>query len=139
MSTAITLDWIGGERFAARDGDNNQIVLGGSQADPPALRPMHAVLAALAGCAAIGVRRILTKQRMDFDTLRFEVHGDRAPEPPSPFTHIYVTVTVEGRKLDPVRVERAVRLTEEKYCSVYALLRAAVPIETQVTVVELAP
>lgn len=136
MRTAITLDWTGGERFVARDEDDNQISLGGSQADPPALRPMHTVLAALAGCAAIGVRRILEKQRMDFDTLRFEVHGDREPAPPATFTHIYVTVTVEGRHLDPDRVERAVRLTEEKYCSVYALLSAAVPIETRVVVVD---
>ena len=64
------------------------------------------------------------------------MEGDRDPEPPTTFHAIRVRVIVRGHNLDPARVEHAVQLTEEKYCSVYALLRAAVPITTTVVVEE---
>lgn len=136
MSSKIALEWTGGQRFLAEDEQGTRIELGGAGAEPPAMRPMHMVLTALAGCAAIGVQRILEKQRQPVSALRFEVEGDRQPEPPTTFTHIRVRVIVRGHGLDRERVERAVQLTEEKYCSVYALLRQAVPIETTVIVEE---
>ena len=136
MSTQITLEWIEGQNFVASDEGGNQVQVGGREAATPAMRPMHLVLAALAGCAATGVRNILAKQRQPFSALRFEVRGERKPEPPTTFVSIHVRVRVRGAGLDRRRVEQAVRLTEEKYCSVYALLRQAVPIETELFVEE---
>ncbi len=136
MSSKIALEWIGGQSFQATDEQGTLVRLGGAGAEPPAMRPMHMVLAALAGCAALGVQSILDKQRQTVTALRFEVEGERQPEPPTTFTRIHVRVIVRGHHLDQARVERAVQLTEEKYCSVYALLRQAVPIETTVVVEE---
>lgn len=138
MTTRVTLEWIGDQLFEACDEEGNQVLVAGKGAEleAMALRPMHMVLAALAGCAAIGVTRILEKQRQPLTDLRFEIEGDREPEPPTSFTAIRVRVIATGRGLDRARVEQAVHLTEEKYCSVYALLRRAVPIHTTVLVEE---
>jgi putative redox protein len=134
MPTRVTLDWIGDSRFEAADEESNTVVLGGAGAEPPAMRPMHMVLVALAGCGATTLRGILEKQRQSITALRFEVEGDRRSEPPSIFTEIRTRVIVRGHDLDRSRVEQAVHLTEEKYCSVYALLRPSVPIITTVVI-----
>lgn len=136
--TSITLNWLGGLRFEASDEEGNTVTLSGSGAEPPAMRPMHMVLAALAGCTATTVQSILEKQRQAVTALRFEVEGERRSELPAIFVEIRVWVIARGHHLDHARVEQAVHLTEEKYCAVYAMLRTTVPIHTTVIIEEAA-
>lgn len=88
--------------------------------------PFEAFQASLAACSAIDVLMILNKKRQIVTEYRVEVDGER-PEPgkfPRPFTSMVVRHYLKGKNLDPGAVERAVQLSDEKYCSVAATLRA---------------
>jgi putative redox protein len=98
------------------------------------MSPMALVLVALGGCTGIDVIDILSKQRQVVTGLRVEVNGDQAPEAPAVYTHIQITYHVRGRDLARDAVERAVRLSEEKYCSVGIMLAKTARIETAVEI-----
>jgi putative redox protein len=66
---------------------------------------------------------ILGRQRQKLTNLYVNVDGKQAPEPPNMFTDIHLHYVVEGENLDPKKVERAIELSEEKYCSVAATIR----------------
>jgi putative redox protein len=89
--------------------------------------PMEALLAAAAACSAMDVVSILEKKRQNVTAYRIEIEGERPPEGewPRPFTRLTVRHIVSGVGLDPAAVERAVELSDTKYCSVLATLRAA--------------
>lgn len=98
--------------------------------------PMEYLLMALGGCTGIDVRSILEKMRQEVTSIELSVSGERAEEHPKVFTSIRVKFTVKGRGLDREKVERAVALSHEKYCSVGAMLGKACPITTEVDVLE---
>lgn len=89
--------------------------------------PMEALLAAAAACSAMDVVSILEKKRQTVASYRIEIEGERGPEGewPRPFTRLSVRHVLSGEGLDPVAVARAVELSDTKYCSVLATLRAA--------------
>lgn len=93
------------------------------------LRPMEMLLISLAGCTSIDVIGILQKQRQEITGYQVQIEGERAADPPRVFTHIRVHYVVSGRDIDPKGLERAIELSKEKYCSVSAMLQAAVDIE----------
>jgi putative redox protein len=94
--------------------------------------PMETVLIALAGCTGMDVTGILAKMRAPLESLTVSVSGDRAATHPKVFTRIHVRYEVAGPGLTYEQVERAVRLSYEKYCSVSAMLSAAVPITHEI-------
>ena len=98
---------------------------GGNNAGP---RPMELVLAALGSCSGIDVALILEKSRQDITDCRITVEGRRADAVPAVFTDIHVHYTVTGTALDPRKVERAVALSMEKYCSVTRMLQPSVNV-----------
>ena len=89
--------------------------------------PMELVLLGLCGCTASDVVNILGKKREPFTSLEVRAEAERAPNPPAVFTDIRLTYRVGG-KVTPKAVEDAVRLSEEKYCSVAAMLRKTAKI-----------
>lgn len=97
-------------------------------AAPPGPLPMDLVLIALGSCTAMDVAGILRKMRQAFIGIEVEVVGDRRTEHPKSFNHIEIRYTVRGRELDPSQVERAIRLSQDRYCSVAAMLRPTVPL-----------
>ena len=96
----------------------------------PGASPMEALLCSVAACTAIDVLSILEKKRQVVTGYRLEVTGDRPPDGvwPRPFTAITVRHVLKGENIDPVAVARAVELSDEKYCSVSATLRAGVSV-----------
>ncbi len=90
--------------------------------------PMGLVLVALAGCTAMDVVSILQKQRQPFTGLEVVVRAERATEHPKVYTGYEVVYIVRGQGVDRRAVERAVELSENKYCSVGAMLAKAAPI-----------
>ncbi len=98
---------------------------GGGDTGP---RPMELVLAALGGCSGIDVALILEKSRQDVTDCRITLDGERADAVPAVFTDIHVHYTVVGNDLDPKKVERAVSLSMDKYCSVTRMLQSSVNI-----------
>jgi putative redox protein len=98
--------------------------------------PMNLVLVALGGCTAMDIVSILQKERQDLTGLSIAITGERAADYPMVYTQIRMIYTVRGRSLKPAAVERAVRLSEEKYCSVGAMLAKSAQIETQIVIEE---
>ena len=121
-----TLRWKGGMRFGGAAESGGTITLdarpehGGSGEGPS---PMETVLLALAGCTGMDVVSILGKMRAPLEGLEIRVSGDRADEHPRVFTKIRVEYVLRGRDLRPDQAGRAVELSQEKYCSVSAMLR----------------
>jgi putative redox protein len=99
-------------------------------------RPSELVLVGLAGCTAMDVISILEKKRQQVSAFEVKAHGDQADEHPRRFTRFLVEYIVTGKGIDRDAVERAVELSQKKYCSVSATLRKAGPLETKITVIE---
>ncbi len=97
--------------------------------DNDGFRPMELVAIGLAGCTAMDVISILQKKRQDVTHFETQVFTERAQEHPKVFTHVKVVYLVEGHRVDPAAVTRAIELSETKYCAAQAMLKKAVEIE----------
>ena len=126
------LRWAGHERFTGSVGAV-PVVLDGDADD--ALSPMQAVAAGLAGCMSIDVVMILEKGRQPLEGLRIELSASRASEPPRRFVDVSLHFVVAGA-VDPARVERAIALSRETYCSVWHSLRRDIALQTSFEVTE---
>jgi putative redox protein len=85
-------------------------------------RPMEMLLLGLGGCALIDVILILRKSRQAFSDIRVEIDAERAENIPQVFTRIHLHFLVTAGEIDPSRVERAISLSAEKYCSASKML-----------------
>jgi putative redox protein len=92
--------------------------------------PMELLATSLAACTAMDVASILVKMRQPLEAFRVEVGGERAEDHPKRFLSLEVVYHLKG-DLDERKVERAISLSEERYCSVEATLRPSVPITSQ--------
>jgi len=92
--------------------------------------PMELLTVALAGCTSMDVVSLLQKMRQPLEGLRVEVHGETADEYPKRFVSLEVVYYLRGA-LDEKKVQRAIGLSETKYCSVAATLRPAVSISSR--------
>ena len=104
-----------GHRFMI-DADEN---FGGKDRGP---QPKPLLLSSLAGCTGMDVVSLLNKMKMPFDDFKLEVGGEVAEEHPKVYTDIVIRYIFSGSELDRDRIEKAVRLSVEKYCSVHAML-----------------
>jgi putative redox protein len=91
-------------------------------------RPMEMLLLGLGGCAMIDVVLILRKARQVFTDVRVEIDAERASEVPKVFTRIHLHFVVAGKQLDPRRVDRAISLSAQKYCSATKMLDSVAQI-----------
>ena len=100
------------------------------------LRPMELMLLGLGGCTAIDVLQILRKGRQLITDMRVELDAKRAEGVPKVVTGIHVHFIVEGRELDPHKVERAINLSANKYCSASLMLNKTAEITHDFVIVE---
>lgn len=96
--------------------------------DNDGTRPMELIALGLAGCTAMDVISILQKKRQEVTSFETRVHADRAAEHPKVFTNIHIEYYFEGKNIDPAAVERAIELSETKYCPAQAMLAKAAQI-----------
>ncbi len=101
-----------------------------------AIGPAEAFLASVGGCSAWDVVEILRKQRQPVSRVEVRIDGQQLDEAPWAFTRVTLTYVVCGRGVDPTAVERAVRLSNEKYCSVIATIRGVADVETVTELIE---
>jgi len=87
-----------------------------------AFRPMQLLLVGLASCSAIDILNILYKQKQEVQSFEIEVEADRTSEIPSIFENIRVMIKISGA-ISEIKLEKAIRLTTTKYCSVYKILQ----------------
>ncbi len=134
--------WTGdGMSFLAETGSNHTIVMDG----PPdaggrnlAPRPMEMVLAGTGGCTAFDVVMILQKGRHEVTNCEVTLKADRADTDPKVFTRINFHYRVTGRNLKTDVVERAVKLSKEKYCSASIMLGKTAEITHSIEIVDAA-
>jgi putative redox protein len=99
--------------------------------------PMEFLLAGLAGCTAIDVVLMLQKQRQQVSGITVEAFGDRAETHPKVYTDVTIRYTIRGKQVNPRTVERAIKLSEDKYCSASAMFsRAGAAIVTEFEIIE---
>jgi putative redox protein len=101
-----------------------------------AATPMELLLLALGGCTGVDVISILRKKRQQISDYRIEVSGERRAEHPQAFTRLFVKHIVRGRAVSREAVERAIELSDQKYCSVAATLRGTAEIITSYEIIE---
>jgi putative redox protein len=93
--------------------------------------PLEALLMSLAGCMAIDVVSILNKMRCDVTEYRMEIEAQRSPDPPQRLRRVLMHIHIAGNGLAAEKVARAVKLSEDKYCSVRHSLREDIDIAVE--------
>jgi len=131
--------WIEDRTFLGQSGSGHSVIMGGAATGggPDAgVRPMEMLLLGLGGCTAYDVVDILEKSRQPVSDVAIEIEGERAGDIPKVFTEIHVRYIVTGPGLDPAKVERAVSLSADKYCSATVMLGASAKITHAIEIVD---
>ncbi|NJP06969.1 MAG: OsmC family protein [Chloroflexaceae bacterium] len=102
--------------------------------DDDGFRPLELMLVGLAGCTAMDVISILQKKREAITSFEVEVQAEQAKEHPKVFTKIHITYRFTGHNIDARSVERAIELSETKYCPAQAMMAKIAPIEHTYTI-----
>jgi putative redox protein len=133
------IKWIEGVSFAGQTESGHAVVMdgapeaGGRNLGP---RPMEMLLLGLGGCTSFDVVLILRKSRQQVTDCVAEIDATRAATDPKVFTRIHVHFVVTGKALDAKRVEQAIRLSAEKYCSASIMLGKTAEITHDFEIVE---
>jgi len=131
-----TVRWISGKKFIGTDSTNHSVVLS-TPDEGVGMKPSELLLVALASCTAVDVVEILQKKRIELSSLEISATGEQQTDPPWTFRKIHLLYRVSGKGLTEEAAELAVRLSEEKYCSVAATIRATAEITTEIVIVPL--
>jgi putative redox protein len=123
MATQAQVKWVEGLQFVARAGAGPALVTDNGE-DAAGPSPMELVLIGVAGCTAMDVISILQKKRADVTRFEVNIVGERAEEHPRRYTHMVTEYVLYGHDIQPQAVERAIELSEKKYCSAIASLNA---------------
>lgn len=130
----VRLEKVGAAAFAARaDESGAELVLDGKPeigGEGRGMRPTELFLTGLAGCAAMDVVHILARQREPLEHLAIEIEGDKTAQPPTRFTAVRIKFIARGA-VDPHKLERAVALSVDKYCTVRNTLDPALDLSWQ--------
>jgi putative redox protein len=135
----VRAKWVEGVSFVGETGSGHSLVTDGS---PEAggrnvgMRPMELVLLGAATCTAFDLVLILKKARQPIADCLVEAEAERAGVVPKVFTKIHLKYLVAGRGLDPRQVERAVKLSKEKYCSATLMLAKTAKITYEIVIVD---
>ncbi|MFC1619328.1 OsmC family protein [Candidatus Neomarinimicrobiota bacterium] len=124
-----------GSTFLAKGPSNHWVVMDAkpeNRGQDGGARPIELVLMALGGCSGIDVELMLNKMRVEIRDFRIQLIGERAETQPRKFTKIKMVYHFWGRDLPKQKLERAVQLSEEKYCSVTHTINESVEIESEI-------
>ena len=116
----ISVKWIDGMLMVGKSDSGHAVVMDG----PPEIggenlgvRPMEMLLLGMTGCTVFDVISTLKKMREDVVDRQTQVSADRSEEYPKVFTNIHVHFVLRGKQLNPLKVDKAIKLSAEKYCS----------------------
>jgi putative redox protein len=96
--------------------------------------PTESLLLSIAGCLAIDVVSFVTKMKAKITKFRIDIAGERNPTPPQYYTKVDMVLTLAGENITPKKLDRAISLSQEKYCSVYHTLRKDLKINVTYTI-----
>ena len=121
MQTA-SVKWIDEQKFVATSPSGHALTIDSDRESNKAPGPMELLLMALGACTATDVVIVLEKKRQKLQSLEVICSGERAAEPPAVWTKLEIVYRLRGQ-LDDAAVKHAIQLSEDKYCSVAAMLR----------------
>ena len=119
---SASIKWIGEQKFVATSPSGHALTIDSDRSSNKAPGPMEIVLMALGACTAGDVVSILEKKRQKLESLEVICSGERAAQPPTVWTKLELLYRLRGQ-LDEAAVKHAIQLSEDKYCSVAAMLR----------------
>ncbi len=133
MADDVEISWVRGETFAGRDRYGNALVIGSTPGDAvefKGAKPSDLLLLSLLACSAYDVMKIIAKQRRRLYAFRVTATSKQQARPPHAFQEIHVHYHVVAHGLKPEQLQRAIELSETKYCSVYNTLKHGVKLSS---------
>ena len=121
-------------QFIATSGTGHHFLIDDAAGNTGA-KPIELVAVALAGCTAFDVINILRKKRQQVTGYEVTVEAEQTPEPPQVFTQVRIRHILSGTDISAQAVEDAIRLSEEKYCSVGAMVKRSAELHTEFEIV----
>jgi len=133
------IKWLSGLALAGKGSSNHWVPMDGPEKNGgfnAATRPLELLLIGLGGCTGMDVLSILKKKRIQFDDFEIKLEAEQAGEYPKVFTRIKIKFIVYGKNINPQNIERAIELSENKYCSASAMLKHTAQIDTSYEIKE---
>jgi len=136
MKQTYTTGWQGGLAFSTRFGDHvvrsEATPEHGGSGSAPSPKPL--MVAALAGCTGIDVVSTLKKMKVVFDDLSIDIEADASEDQPSTYTAMHLVYRFKGKNLDHKKLQRAVDLSQEKYCGVSAMYKKMMDVTYEIQI-----
>ncbi len=135
----ISVNWVDGMLMVGKSDSGHTITMDGPPeigGDNLGVRPMEMLLLGVAGCTMIDVVTTLKKMRQDLSYFQTEINAERANDHPKVFTDIHIQFVIKGKELDSKKVEKAITLSAEKYCSASIMLGKTANITHDFEIVE---
>jgi putative redox protein len=127
--------WVGSKTFVGIDSTNHSVVLS-TKDDGVGVKPSEMLLVALAACTSVDVVDIIQKKRHVLTGLEVTAIGEQDPEPPWTYRKVHLHYKLTGKGITAKDAENAIRLSEEKYCSVAATIKGKAEIITDFEIIE---
>lgn len=130
--STVYLKWIDSTLMAGMDSRGRSLIIGKIQDSDPewlGLKPSDLLLLAAASCSAYDVITILQKQREPLEDLAIACTGEQLSDPPHTFVRVSIKYTIKG-EVNEAKLKRAIKLSEEKYCSVISTLKPSVEFKS---------
>ena len=121
----VKLEWLRSRMFVGTDHRGHSLAIGYLMEDDPkgfGVNPSDMVLLSAASCSAYDVVQILEKGKQPLEDLKVDISAEQSQENPFPFISLHFTYRIKG-DVDPDKMQRAMQLSEDKYCSVLATLK----------------
>jgi putative redox protein len=132
---AASVKWVGEEKFIATSPSGHAIAIDSDRQSNKAIGPMEMLLMALGACTATDVVIVLQKKRQKLEGLEVICSGERTADYPQVWSKLELLYRLRG-KLDDAAVQRAIKLSEEKYCSVSAMLQKTATLTWRYEIVD---
>jgi putative redox protein len=134
----VKLEWLRSRMFLGTDHLGTSIAIGYDRESDPegkAVNPSDLLLLAAASCSAYDVVQILEKGKQPLENLKVDVRAEQSQESPYPYLTLHFNYIVKG-DVDPDKLQRAMQLSEDKYCSVLATLKPGLTFTSEYTLEE---
>ncbi|MFN2113451.1 MAG: OsmC family protein [Anaerolineales bacterium] len=131
----VKLEWLRSRMFVGTDHLGKSIAIGYDRESDPegkAVNPSDLLLLSAASCSAYDVVQILEKAKQPLESLQVEVQAEQSQEAPYPYVSLHFNYIIKGA-VDPERIQRAMQLSEDKYCSVLATLKPGLSFTSEFT------
>ena len=135
----VKVIWSAGLTFTGTADSGFTVPMGADQSvggDNDGFRPLELFAIGLAGCTAMDVISILQKKRQTITDFEVQIQADRADEHPRTFSKIQIEYLVTGKNVQEAALQRAIELSETKYCPAQAMLKEVVPISSTFRIIE---